>query len=207
MEQQRTWMTVGALGVLACGIVGCGMSSTATPPPPKAAVAASEQPGEVVEEATVVVQANVVKVDQKARVVTLKNAEGKVFDVKVGDEVKNFAQIKKGDEVVASYYESLAITLKKPGDATPGIESRDTFDRAEPGRKPGGIAASETKITATVVGVDKKKGTVTLKGPQGKTVTVAARDKRRLEPVKVGDLIEATYTEAVAISVEKPIKK
>lgn len=207
MAQQQKWMALGAAGALAAGIVGCGMSSTATPPPPKAAVAVSEQPGEVVEEATVVVQANVVKVDKKGRVVTLKNAEGKVFDVKVGDEVKNFDQIKKGDEVVASYYESLAITLKKPGDATPGVEARETLDRAEPGRKPGGIAASETKITATVVGVDKKKGTVTLKGPQGKVVTVAARDKRRLEPVKVGDLIEATLTEAVAISVEKPIKK
>ena len=207
MAQQQKWMALGAAGALAAGIVGCGMSSTATPPPPKAAVAVSEQPGEVVEEATVVVQANVVKVDKKGRVVTLKNAEGKVFDVKVGDEVKNFDQIKKGDEVVASYYESLAITLKKPGEATPGVEARETLDRAEPGRKPSGIAASETKITATVVGVDKKKGTVTLKGPQGKVVTVAARDKRRLEPVKVGDLIEATLTEAVAISVEKPIKK
>ena len=207
MAQQQKWMAAGALGALACGIVGCVMSSTATPPPPKAAVAVSEQPGEVVEEATVAVQANVVKVDKKSRVVTLKNAEGKVFDVKVGDEVRNFDQIKKGDEVVASYYESLAITLKKPGDATPGVEARETLDRAEPGRKPGGIAASETKITATVVGLDKKKGTVTLKGPQGKVVTVAARDKRRLEPVKVGDLIEATFTEAVAISVEKPVTK
>lgn len=206
MARQQKWMALGAAGALAAGIVGCGMSSTATPPPPKAAVAVSDEPGEVVEEATVVVQANVVKVDKKDRVVTLKNADGKVFDVKVGDEVKNFDQIKKGDEVVASYYESLAITLKKPGEATPGVEARDTLDRAEPGRKPGAVAASETKITATVVGVDKKKGTVTLKGPQGKTVTVAARDKNRLQPVKVGDLIEATYTEAIAISVEKPIK-
>lgn len=205
---RNTWMALGTAGALACGIVGCGMSGgNAKPAPPQAAVAVSEQPGEVVEEATVQVQAIVAKVDQKNRVVTLRNSEGKTFDVKCGDEVKNFAQIKKGDEVVASYYESLAITLKKPGEATPGVESRDTLDRAEPGRKPGGIAATETKITATVVGLDKKKGTVTLKGPQGKVVTVAARDKRRLAPVKVGDLIEATYTEAVAISVEKPIKK
>ena len=63
-----------------------------------------------------------------------------------------------------------------------------------------------TTITATVVGLDKRKGTITLKGPRGKTVTLTAREPKRLEPVKVGDLIEAVYTEAVAISVEKPSK-
>lgn len=205
---RNTWIALGTAGALACGIIGCGMSGgNAKPAPPQAAVAVSEQPGEVVEEATVQVQAIVAAVDKKNRVVSLRNSDGKVFDVKVGDEVKNFDQIKKGDEVVASYYESLALVLKKPGEATPGAESRDVLDRAEPGRKPGVVAATETKITATVVGLDKKKGTVTLKGPEGKVVTITAREKRRLAPVKVGDLIEATYTEAMAISVDKPIKK
>src|SRR5687767_12483569 len=143
---QQTWMALGAAGALACGIVGC-MGSKATPPPPQAAVVVSEKPGEVVEEATITVQANVMKVDQKNRVVTLRNAEGNVFDVKVGDQVKNLPQVKKGDEVVASYYESLAIKLHKPGQAQPGIERADTMDTAEPGRKPGAIAAGQTKIT------------------------------------------------------------
>lgn len=205
---KHTWMAVGAIGALALGAVGCGMSSSAAKPPaPVTALSVNEQPGDIVEEAAVTVAAIVVKVDQKERVVTLRDHEGKIFDVKVGDDVRNLAQVKKGDEVVASYYESVALTLKKPGEATPGIESTDTLDRATPGSKPGAVAARQTTITATVVGLDKRKGTVTLKGPKGKTVTVTARDKKRLKPVKVGDLIEATFTEAVAISVEKPITK
>jgi hypothetical protein len=37
-------------------------------------------------------------------------------------------------------------------------------------------------------------------------VTATARDPRNLERVAVGDLVEITYTQAVAVSVEKPRK-
>ena len=205
---KRTWMTLGTAGTLAATMAGCGMGKATPPPPAPVAVSSlSEKPGQVVEQEVVSVAATVVKVDQKARVVTLRKADGEVVDVQVGDEVKNLPQVKKGDQVVATYYESIALTLRKPGEATPGIETADTVGRAKPGEKPAGLAASQTTVTATVVGLNKKKGTLTLKGPRGKTVTVTARDPKRLEPVKVGDLIEAVYTEAIAISVDTPAKK
>jgi len=177
------------------------------PPPPVAAAIVAEKPGSVVEQSVVTIAARVVKVNQKNRVVTLRDADGKVFDINVGEQVKNLPQVKKGDDVVATYYESIAITVRKPGEATPGVETADTVGRAKPGEKPGGLAASQTTVTATVVGISKKKGTVTLKGPRGKVVTVTPRDPKRLDEVKVGDLVEAVYTEALAISVEKPEKK
>jgi hypothetical protein len=37
--------------------------------------------------------------------------------------------------------------------------------------------------------------------------TFKARDPRNLERVAVGDLVEVTYTEAVAVSVDKPGKQ
>ena len=49
--------------------------------------------------------------------------------------------------------------------------------------------------------------TATLKGPDGKTVTIKAQDPKNLEAVKVGDEVVITYTEALAISVEKAPKK
>jgi hypothetical protein len=199
----RTSMLLGASGALAALLAGCGMHQ-ATPPPPVAATTVSEQPGQVVEKSVVSAAAKVVSVDQKNRVVSLRNADGEVFDVKVGEEVRNLPQVKKGDDVVVTYYESIAFTLRKPGEVTPGVEVADTATRAKPGEKPGGAMGSQTTITATVVGLNKQKGTVTLKGPRGKVVTVTAREPRRLEPVKVGDLIEVVYTEALAISVEKP---
>ena len=206
--QTRTWMVLGTSSALAALVAGCAAQKPPTPPPPpQAASVIAEKPGQVVEESVVTAQARVLKVDQKDRVVTLHNAEGETFDVKVGEEVRNLPQVKKGDDVVVTYYESLAITLRKPGEAMPGVGVADTGVRAKPGEKPGAAVGQQTTITATVVGLDKKKGTVTLKGPRGNVKTITAREPKRLEPVKVGDLIEVVYTEAVAISVDKPDKK
>jgi hypothetical protein len=200
----RTW-TALATGAAMIMATGCGMGGKQTPPPPPVAASlVAEKPGKVVEEEVVSVAAKVVKIDQKTRVVALLDSDGRVFEVKVGDDVKNLPQVKRGDDVVATYYQSLALTLRKPGEAKPGLETADVVDTAAPGEKPAGGVATKTTLTATVVGLNKKKGTITLKGPKGKTVTLTARDPKRLEPVKVGDLIEAEYTEAIAISVEKP---
>ncbi|MCC6765711.1 MAG: hypothetical protein IT293_13710 [Deltaproteobacteria bacterium] len=202
----KTWMAMGA-GALAFVVAACGTEKVPPPSAPVAAVTQTEKPGQVIDRAVVSAAARVVKVDQKQRVVTLKNAEGKVFDLQVGEEVRNLAQVKSGDDVVVTYYESLAITVKKPGEAKPGATVADAAGRAEPGEKPGAAVGQQTTVVATVVGLDKKKGTVKLKSSQGKVVEVEARDPKRLEHVKVGDLIEVVYTEAMAISVEKPEKK
>ena len=203
--QTRTWTSLGMAIALGATVGACGMEKN--PPPPEAAMSTTEKPGQVVERSVVSVAARVVKVNQQDRVVTLRNAEGEEFDVEVSDEVRNLPQVKKGDDVVATYYESMAITVRKPGESKPGVEVVDAAARAKPGEKPAAGAGQQTTVTATVVGLNKQKGTVTLKGPKGKIVTVAARDPKRLEAVNVGDLIEVVYTEAVAISVEKPSKK
>jgi hypothetical protein len=44
---------------------------------------------------------------------------------------------------------------------------------------------------------------MTLKGPQGRVETVRARNRADLDKIKVGDTIEITDAQAVAISVEK----
>ena len=74
-------------------------------------------------------------------------------------------------------------------------------ERAKPGEKPGGVVAGEVTVTATIEAIDKKAQTATLKGPNGRSITVKAQDPKNLERVKVGDEVVITYTEAVAISV------
>ncbi len=204
MKSHR-WMTMGVAGLL-LGAAGCSMGKT-TVPPPVAVATVVEKPGEAMAEEVVSIAATIVKVDKTNRLVTLRDSDGNVFDVHVGDEVKNLPHVKKGDAVIASYYESVAITLRKPGEATPAAETAEVAARTEPGKKPGVMAGRQTTVTATVVGINKRKGTVTLKGPRGRSVTLTVRDPQRLEPVRVGDLVEAVYSEALAISVEKPAKR
>jgi len=47
---------------------------------------------------------------------------------------------------------------------------------------------------------------VTIKGPEGNTETVKARNPKNLDAVKVGDLVEITYTRALAIALDKSAK-
>jgi hypothetical protein len=79
--------------------------------------------------------------------------------------------------------------------------------RAKPGEKPAGVVGKEVTANATITAIDKAAKTATLKGEDGKSVTVTPRDPKNLEKVKVGDRLVITYTEAVAVSVEKAEKK
>jgi Cu/Ag efflux protein CusF len=168
---------------------------------------ATEKPLSVKKERLVSATATVEAIDLQKRVVTLKGPKGNVFDVTVGEEARNLPQVKVGDNVIVKYYESMALRLVKPGEGVAGIQETETMARAKKGEKPGGMVGRQTTLTATITAIDKKKQMATLKGPDGKTVTVKAENPENLKKVKVGDEVEITYTEALAISVEKAKKK
>ena len=160
----------------------------------------------VVKERAAVMTATVQAIDLNTRIVTLKGPKGEVRDIMVGEEAVNLPQLKVGDLVTVKYYESLAIEVIKPGTVS-GAGEKSAIVRAKPGEMPGGMAARQSTVTATVTAIDKKKGTISLKGPDGKTVVAKAEDPKNLDKVKVGDELMITYTEALAISVEKAKKK
>lgn len=168
---------------------------------------ATEKPLSVKKEQVVTATATVEAIDLQKRVVTLKGQKGNVFDVTVGEQARNLPQVKVGDLVEVKYYESIALRLVKPGEGVAGVQETETLARAKKGAKPGGIAARQATLTATITAIDKEKHMVTLKGPQGKSVTVKAENPKNLAKVKVGDEVEITYTEALAISVEEVKKK
>jgi Cu/Ag efflux protein CusF len=135
--------------------------------------------------------------------VTLRGSEGNEVSFRVDDSVKNLGQVRKGDLVTASYYRALAARIRKPGEASPSVTTGGGVATAEPGQKPAGVGARTVQLTATVTKIDRAKQEVTLRGPKGNSVAVTVQDAANLEKVKKGDLVEITYTEAVAISVEK----
>jgi hypothetical protein len=202
-RQIQTLLAVAACTTLSA--IGCAAHKEAPPPPPPA-VAAAPLPSGVVGANLVSVTAKVKAINHKTRMVTLQRPDGSVIKFKAGDEVRNLPQVKVGDEVTATYYESLAYEVKKPGDATPGAAVAQGLERAKLGEKPGGAAGQVTAITATIAAIDKGAGTVTLRTPDGETRTIKARNPDNLNRVSVGDLVEITYTQALAISVETPKK-
>ena len=84
------------------------------------------------------------------------------------------------------------------------VSVSENVERAPLGEKPAGMVVRNTVMTAKVTAIDKKRQTVTLEGPKGGKVTLKVEDPAKLEQAKVGNLVEATYREAVSITVQKP---
>ena len=144
-------------------------------------------------------------VDKEKQTVTIKGPK-RTLTVRVQDP-KKLEAIKVGDPVVGKYYEALAFEVKKPGTATPGVTAQQGVATSPPGSTPAGAAGQQVTITATITAIDKAAHTVTIKGPEGNTETVKARNPKNLEAVKVGDLVEITYTRALAIALDKSSKR
>ncbi len=158
----------------------------------------------VTKEETVTVMATVQAIDLKNRLVTLMGEDGNTFDIVVGEQARNLPQLKVGDVVEATYYESVAVKVYKPGEVPAVSGDTSMVAGAKKGEKPGGLAVKQATVTATVQSIDKKNQTAVLKGADGKSVTVKVKDPKNLENVNPGDEVVATYTRALAISVTKP---
>lgn len=151
------------------------------------------------------VKAVVVDIDKENRIITLQGPKGNVLITKAGDEVRNFDQIEKGDEVNVTYYEAVAIVVSKGKGEIPQEGSLDVVEVAPKGAKPAGTMVSIQELSASVQKIDYKKRTITLKGPEGNVATFnvdpSVKDFRK---VKKGDKITIRHTEKLAISVDKP---
>jgi hypothetical protein len=152
----------------------------------------------------VVITAEVLAIDKEDRILTLLGPKKNVVDVHVGEEARNFHQIGVGDQLRIEYYESVAIYLGKPG-TQPEEDAGLVVARSATGEKPGGYAVGAVDVSASVVGIDKKKRTLTLELPEGNVGTTEVdKSVKAFDKLKIGDVIHARLTKAIAISVEKP---
>jgi len=163
--------------------------------------AVTTEPGKGKAVQVVTATATVQSVDPATREIVLKMPKGETHKIVAGDEVRNFDQIKAGDKVKVKYMESIAVELKKNGKAVVGRSDSEALSRAQPGQKPGGTAMREVSVTADVVGVDTQKNIVHVKNERGEIIDLQLADPAQTKLVKKGDQVQATYTEALAISL------
>ena len=73
------------------------------------------------------------------------------------------------------------------------------------GTAPGkGVAVQTVKATATITAIDKSTRDVTLKGPQGREMTVTAGPEvKNFDMLKVGDQVDMQYVEALTLQLRK----
>lgn len=152
-------------------------------------------------------EGEVLKTDPKTRTITFKNKEGESKFV-AGPEISNFAQIKVGDRVNVTYETAVAIELIKT--KSTGIRSKvetSSVTNSKPNEKPSELIANTTMIIADIVGVDRDKKLVSVKGPSGKVTTVTVKNPALLADVAVGEQVKVVYFDAMAASITTPKKK
>jgi hypothetical protein len=155
---------------------------------------------------TTTITATVSAVDAKTRHVTLKDDAGKEYSFVAEPYVKNLGQVKVGDMVTVAYTEAVAWQLKK--DNTMTASSSETMSSAPAGQKPAATVGSKTTVTVTITAIDPQTPSVSFTGPAGNSMTVKVKDPKKLEGVSVGDKVDITYSEALAVKVtEAPMKK
>ena len=171
-----------------------------------AAAAVAQQPvkGEAVL-AAVQVTATVTKIQHKTREVTLRAEDGTEYSFVADAAVQNLAQVRKGDLVTVTYTEALAYEVKKGGKADAAAVVAGAA--APAGAKPAAVVGDKVTVTVVITAIDAKVPSVTFKGPAGNIRTIKVKDAAKLTGVSVGDTVELTYAEALAIKVEKAAKK
>jgi Cu/Ag efflux protein CusF len=149
------------------------------------------------------VQATVKAIDPATRSVTLEGPKGPVT-VQVGPEVKNFSNLKVGDVVNVSYYESVAAQIAKGGQKV-SDPAASTFAYGSPkGMKPSGGAGASLTATVKIEAIDLGTNTVAFKGQDGQTHIVEVKSpnmQKFIRTLKPGDTVDVTYTQSVAVSV------
>jgi hypothetical protein len=152
------------------------------------------------------ITATVEKIDYKTRTVVLKGPKGNLVEMQVGEEARNFSQVKKGDEVTFVYTESVAIEVQKAKGDARKVESTSTT-RAKPGEKPGGTVRTTGIMTATVEAINYETREVSLALPEGNIMKITAGPQvKRLDDVRKGDEVVVQYSSTVSISVTTPGK-
>ena len=192
---------IGVSIALAVVAAACAATALAQQPATQATAIAT-QPGKATVAQTVDVSAEITGLDKAKRVITLKGPQGNSFDMVAGAEVKNFDKLKVGDVVSARYVEAITLEVKKTTVAKADPVVREGVARAKAGEQPAGAVVREVTAIVDVTAVDPAKSTITIKGPTGNVRTLNVKNPDQFKVVKVGDHIEVTYTEALAVNVE-----
>ena len=147
-------------------------------------------------------------IDRERRLVQLVAPDGGQLTIEAGPEVRNFDQLQVGDTVVATYYAAVAAELRQRGkgdaQAEPPVGAVYAA-RSQPGERPGAAAGRTATVSVVIDAVDPSFHTLTFTDAAGLTRVIGVDDPEAQEfiaKLKKGEVVDVTFSEAFAISVE-----
>ena len=197
--KQGAYLTAVLVGTALFAVAGCSHHDKSDAAASSSAVAQQTEPRLLAEE-YVEGEAMVLAVNQQARTVTLQNDRGAVTTVKVPADV-DLNRLKIGDTVVIGILQSLTARVLPPGSAP--VSTTVATGSTPPGQPSGRAWGQQVNVVAEVTAINLTTHTVTLQGVDGSR-TIAVKDpemQQRMTNLKVGDLVELAYSEAIAAKV------
>jgi hypothetical protein len=145
----------------------------------------------------------VTDVSKLRRTIKVKTEDGSVVTVKLGKEIKNFDDIKKGDEVNIAYHQETAVALRKTS-GPPSARVGHALIAPAKGAPPLAAEVATVESTAVIEGIDQNSRTLKLRAPDGSIRTLHVGDEvQNLGDFQKGDQVAVRATEAIAVEVQK----
>src|SRR5262245_10629645 len=160
----------------------------------------AQQPQRTLPTQTVTLSGTVETIDLQKRMVNIKTPDGKFETIDVLPGATRFDELKVGDKVSITYNNTVSARLKPPGEAP--VNTQYGGSSLGQGQQPGGIAAGERTMTATVSAIDKGASSISFTGPNGWKYSRRVVDPTVLDNVKVGDQVDITWDTNVTVSVQ-----
>ena len=154
----------------------------------------------------VTAKAEVVTVSPTTRIITLRREDGTLFQIMAGQEVRNFAQIAAGDTLRVQYRETLAASVRPAGETAMPVEAGAAAVRAKAGAKPGAGVGAGISVRAKVESIDRERNIVVCSLASGEMIArriLTPEGRGFVKGLKIGDMVQLDYTEALALSIDK----
>ncbi|MBX9749701.1 MAG: hypothetical protein K5Q68_08800 [Roseococcus sp.] len=128
---------------------------------------------------------------------------GALLSVVAGRAVQRINMLRPGDRVTVRYFQAIAARVASPlRSATPAGAA---FTAERDAERPGGEVTRVRSGRVTITAVNSQTGTISFAGPGGLVRTVTPRNAEVLaftRGLRVGQQVDITYEEALAISIE-----
>jgi len=151
---------------------------------------ASEPEAPVVASTTREIVGAVDRVDARNRTIVVRGPDNRPQTYQLGPEVRNFAQIRRGDRVRMHYEEAIAVRIARPGTRLEP-ETVAGAARAAPGERPAAVDTANNVVS--FIGPSRVERTVAVRAPELQEF---------LQTLKPGDQVDVAIAEAAAIRVE-----
>lgn len=151
------------------------------------------------------ITAEIVGIDPETREITLEGPLGNTITLTAGPDVQRFDEFAKGDMITATYSESISGELRAPTEeelAQPWVEL-DAAGIAAANMPPAAGVGRIIRAVCTIEGMNRATETVTVKDSRGRFHVIPDVDPARMAGVAIGDTVVITYSQAVALSLEK----